>query len=413
MAANRINLRASASRAGDYPIGDILRGERATLGKSLLDVQRELSIKASHIAAIENLDPAAFSNPALLPGFVRSYARYLGLDPEPSFQRFCVECGLKPAKPTRSGIFSSGARSRAWPLARSSAAAPLFPARFTLAAGGRRGRGEIRLSAIGSILVLACLAAGLGYGGWIVLNDIQRVQFAPVEDMPLAIAEIDKLPPAPDFSPSDPPSKDPLAVVDLADLYRHQEREAPVLVPRDGPIAAIDPDLVAPLVAKAEPDRRAGAGAGEVLSVSAENDAAFAADSDPLSSRDETARAVSGEAFEPRQLSVVVERAAWVRVYLANGTIIFERILQKGETYTPPEGVGAPLIWAGNSGSVYVRIGDELRGPLGRGTRAARDIVLDPVVIAERFARVEQVPEVISQATDVQASPSGAPIAIQ
>ena len=30
-------------------LGDIMRGERATLGKSLLDVQRELKIKATYI----------------------------------------------------------------------------------------------------------------------------------------------------------------------------------------------------------------------------------------------------------------------------------------------------------------------------------------------------------------------------
>ena len=37
-------------------LGDVMRGERATLAKSLLDVQRELKIKASYIAAIENAE---------------------------------------------------------------------------------------------------------------------------------------------------------------------------------------------------------------------------------------------------------------------------------------------------------------------------------------------------------------------
>ena len=32
-------------------LGDLMRGERATLGKSLLDVQRELRIRASYVAA--------------------------------------------------------------------------------------------------------------------------------------------------------------------------------------------------------------------------------------------------------------------------------------------------------------------------------------------------------------------------
>ena len=75
----------------DYELrlGDIMRGERATLAKSLLDVQRELKIKASYIAAIENCDVSAFETPGFVAGYVRSYARYLGMDPETTFRRFC------------------------------------------------------------------------------------------------------------------------------------------------------------------------------------------------------------------------------------------------------------------------------------------------------------------------------------
>ena len=58
--------------AFELRLGDIMRGERATLGKSLLDVQRELRIKASYIAAIENADPDAFDTPGFIAGYVRS-----------------------------------------------------------------------------------------------------------------------------------------------------------------------------------------------------------------------------------------------------------------------------------------------------------------------------------------------------
>ena len=66
----------------DISLGDVMRGERATMGKSLLDIQRELKIKAAYIAAIENADPTAFETQGFVAGYVRSYARYLGLDPE-------------------------------------------------------------------------------------------------------------------------------------------------------------------------------------------------------------------------------------------------------------------------------------------------------------------------------------------
>ncbi len=78
-------------------LGDLMRGERATLGKSLLDVQRELKIKATYIAAIENCDISAFETQGFVAGYVRSYARYLGMDPEWAYQRFCGEANFTVA----------------------------------------------------------------------------------------------------------------------------------------------------------------------------------------------------------------------------------------------------------------------------------------------------------------------------
>jgi cytoskeletal protein RodZ len=79
----------------DVPLGDLMRGERATLGKSLLDVERELRIRATYIAAIENGDIDAFQSAGFIAGYVRSYARYLGMDTERTFQRFCEETGFR------------------------------------------------------------------------------------------------------------------------------------------------------------------------------------------------------------------------------------------------------------------------------------------------------------------------------
>ena len=77
--------------ASDVSLGDLLRGQRATLGKSLFDVQRELRIKAVYIAAIENCDVSVFEAPSFIAGYVRSYARFLGLDGDEIFAHFCAE----------------------------------------------------------------------------------------------------------------------------------------------------------------------------------------------------------------------------------------------------------------------------------------------------------------------------------
>lgn len=362
----------------DYSLGDELRGERATLGKTLLDIQRDLRIKAAYIAAIEDAKPEVFPNPGFVAGYVRSYARFLGLDPDEVFWRFCQESG-----------FSGGGQAA---VARG-ATPSRKPAGFVmpLARHEPRRMPQVSLSGLGSVFMLLCLVGGLGYGGWMVLQNIQRVQFAPVEDTPQATAELDVLQPPATEGADEPTLGDlaaPVAATSLADLYRQQELEVPILVPRDGPIASLDPDNAGLLAPAPVAATRASSVRDPDAPVSAVSVAA--ADGPEAGAPEPASVAVS-------KVVVVAERAAWVRVYLGNGTVIFERILEKGETYSPPEGSEVPLIWAGNSGSVYVRLGDELRGPLGHGTRAAKDIALDPVTLAGKFPVVTEVPETISQ----------------
>ncbi|MEO0762192.1 MAG: helix-turn-helix transcriptional regulator, partial [Pseudomonadota bacterium] len=101
----------------DYEVslGDELRGERACRGWSLRDAGRELCIKPAMIEAIENGDLSAFPNRSVVPGYVRSYARHLGLDDEVIYQRFCEESGFQSTLKTfgmteaRTGGSRSGA----------------------------------------------------------------------------------------------------------------------------------------------------------------------------------------------------------------------------------------------------------------------------------------------------------------
>lgn len=388
---------SGAKRFGpyEYALGDELRGERATLGKTLLDIQRDLRIKAAYIAAIEDAKPEVFPNPGFIAGYVRSYARYLGLDPDEVFWRFCQESG-----------FSGAAQARSTPSRGTSRKSAGFD--MPLARHEPRRMPQVSLSGLGSVFMLLCLVGGLGYGGWMVLQNIQRVQFAPVEDTPQATAELDGLKPLASDGPAEPTLTDlatPVAATSLADLYRQQELEVPILVPRDGPIAALDPDSVGALVIPAVATPR--------VSQVRDPDAPLRASPAVLTASTAIGPDVPvAAASAAGKVVVVAERAAWVRVYMANGTVIFEKIMEKGETYTPPEGSEIPLIWAGNSGSVYVRVGDELRGPLGRGTRAAKDIALDPTAIVEKFAVVTDVPETISQVFG-EVTPQGAPLVVQ
>ena len=95
MADGDANLILKGFDSYEVSLGDALRGERATLGKSLLDVERDLKIRAAYISAIEECDINAFPNTGFVAGYVRSYARYLNLDPDPTFEAFCREANFK------------------------------------------------------------------------------------------------------------------------------------------------------------------------------------------------------------------------------------------------------------------------------------------------------------------------------
>jgi cytoskeleton protein RodZ len=79
------------ARAHDVPISDILKRKRLDRGFDLVDVARETRIPLRHLNALEAGD---FSNlPALAYsiGFVRTYARYLGLDSDATARQFKTE----------------------------------------------------------------------------------------------------------------------------------------------------------------------------------------------------------------------------------------------------------------------------------------------------------------------------------
>ena len=237
-------------------LGDVMRGERATMAKSLLDVQRELKIKASYIAAIENCDVSAFETPGFVAGYVRSYARYLGMDPEWAFRRFCDEANFTVAHGMSAAASS---RRPAMPLARGEFAEPLANPNASFVPRGEAFLSRVQPGAIGSIVVLIALIGGVGFGGWTVFKEVQRVQLAPVEQAPGVTADLDPFAAAGAAHDSQArtgdtrlgamPASDlpPTAPEALDRLYRPETLDAPVMVARDGPIASIDPDTVGAL----------------------------------------------------------------------------------------------------------------------------------------------------------------------
>lgn len=360
----------------DLRLGDVMRGERATLGKSLLDVQRELKIKATYIAAIENTDPTAFETPGFIAGYVRSYARYLGLDPEWAYQTFCEEGQFQTAHGMSAQASKVGPASGGKPARRAKSSEirdPLGDPNALFVPRGETTWLHIEPSAIGSILVLVALIGGLGYGGWSVLQEVQRVQFAPVDQAPGVTSNVDPLgtgniiAAAADQGPGvEAPNPDA-----LDRLYRPQALDVPVLVARDGPIAAVDPRTFGTLVDEGAATRTAG-----VAPEPAALDAPAADDIAPV-------RVLAADAPD---VVVFATQPAWIRISAADGSVIFEKILDAGEEYVLPKTDEPPLLRTGYAGAVYFAVNGAAYGPAGDGAAVVKNIVMDQSELKETYA---------------------------
>ncbi|WP_428925869.1 helix-turn-helix domain-containing protein [Marinibacterium sp. SX1] len=355
----------------ELKLGDVMRGERATMGKSLLDVQRELRIKATYIAAIENSDPSAFDTPGFIAGYVRSYARYLNMDPEECFAAFCAESGFSVAHGMSAE--ASSVRKPAVPLRVSRKSAdvndPFLSPKLPFAPSGTSFWADFEPRAIGSTLVLLMLIGGIGYGGWMVLKQVQQVQLSPVEQTPVVLSDLDPLEAATARGEAEDPAIAPPSTEALDRLYRPAALDLPVLVARDAPISTLDPDQVGTLRPSALPDVDLAEAAPAVLPGEEQG---------PL-----TPQVVEDAA---PALVMVTVRPSWVRVRSADGSVIFEGIMEPGATWEVPATEEPPTLRAGESGAVYFSMNGQHYGPVGPAGTVTSNVPLSIGEVSERFA---------------------------
>lgn len=402
----------------EVKLGDQLRGERASKGKSLLDVQRELRLRAELIDAIENADASVFTAPGFAAGYIRSYARYLNLDPDDVYRRFCDESGYHAvASVSVEPTLNKGANKQVSPgrkvddLVINNRFAP---------ANARAARLDFSATLRGaaSVGALVALVVGLGFGGWTVLQNLQRVGFAPLPDAPdVVVSAPDIQAPtsyalaqaAPEAGESTEGSR-----VSLAELYADQEFAPPVIEPRDGPISSIDPmragvyavdDAVAPLVTEVA-QRSAPAVSGtpvvsldDVL-VGALQDSSRSAGFGDIGlagasladlTNGTTIDNLAGDPLTETPINIVAVEDAWLRVRDGEAKTLFTGILGAGDRFILPPDAEAPVLRAGNAGAVYLVVGDAAFGPLGAGPVVAKNVQLTPDAIRAAYPLADGV----------------------
>ena len=174
-------------------LGEELRGERATLGKSLLQVQKDLKIKAAYISAIENCDLAAFPNKGFVAGYIRSYARYLNLNPEEIYERFCAESGFTSQDGSRRLDSADRYKNRGLKDYNIETQLDWKPSYV--------GLQEVKSSLFSRsywffwpFLVAFLILFGISFGAWKVLIDIQKLKIVPADNLPMIMSEMNLQP---------------------------------------------------------------------------------------------------------------------------------------------------------------------------------------------------------------------------
>jgi len=344
-------------------LGDKLRGERATLGKTLDDIQKETRLRTEFLLGIENADITAFPAPSFIAGYVRSYASHLNLDPDECFNQFCKESGFiglqseidgkkrnKVIKPTK--LLDE----------------PILNPQIQKKKINNGILNNFSFSGLFSLTALLVLILGLGYGGVTVLNEVQKVNLSPINQSP-SVQSISSTSIYENsfFNDFDSNNTNIASNSDLEEFYRPTELVLPLMTPRDGPISAIDPAISGVYVE----DKNS------IISESNQEDIIQVKKNPQVIEEDLPS------------VYVVAQKPAWVRIYEPNGNILFENILDTGQRYEVPQSAQTAMLRAGNSGSVYLMIDNNFYGPLGTATGVAKKVNLRAETILENYTLVE------------------------
>jgi len=357
----------------EFHLGDILRGERATMGKSLLDVEKELKIKANYIVAIENCDPTVFESQGFIAGSVRSYARYLELDPDMIYELFCNESGFH----TMHGMAKSDEQKEEKKHRKKTEDSLFISPTTAYLPEQKKWYENIEPGAVGSLCVTIALVSALGYGAWSFFQEIQKVDLTPTESQPVVLTELQNLPTALDITNNlmldkSVGSKESSSRINR--IYRSTALDQPVIVARDEPISKLDPNqfgLFTPIPESNE------TGIEEIISalIPKKN-----SDKEELQ-----LKFPKVSADTPPLVTLITSKEAWIEIIAADGSVIFKNLMQPGSEFALPQTEKSPKLLAGMSGYVYMAIDGVLYGPAGKGVNVVKNVALDATSIMASY----------------------------
>jgi cytoskeletal protein RodZ len=95
-------------------LGDEFRVAREARHLSPSDVSEQIHIRSVYLQSIEDEDWSAIAAPVYVRGFIRTYARFLGLDPESAVERFNASLADQGQKPHETLVSPPRRRPSIW-----------------------------------------------------------------------------------------------------------------------------------------------------------------------------------------------------------------------------------------------------------------------------------------------------------
>lgn len=351
----------------DISLGDLMRGQRATLGKSLLDVQKEIGLAPYIIFAIENSDLEAFRNRSLIGSYVLQYSKYLGWEPNKTYARFCKETGhvskaINEAEISHNPLFEVTNGHKFKPSSTNSISL------FEHVLGGVLQKST--LIGLGAISVVSILFAGGGYLVWSfyfqVFDNPNQINTARTIGTEITTRDDTT-------EPDSSSTQNPFIVAVQAPNQKGLEKIGD-LIPldfEDDQASFSDWENHGSITSKYEPTK---------IPVEPE-----------VVSEEERLLANlvdMEEVTKPNKILLVTDSESWVRVKDENGRVLFERVLVEGEQYEVPDTPEMLILRAGNSSNLYFVIDGITYGPSGDGT-VIDNIYLNPEELRNSFAIVD------------------------
>ena len=372
---------AAAPKTDGTPISDPeglgagLRRARLARGLSLADVSASLRLRAAYLEAIENDRREALPGPVYANGYVRSYAAYLGMDPDAAVRRFKKEAGDPRARPEL--VFPSPAPE------------------------GRVPGGAALL--VGLVLLVTV------YGGWYYLTSKDYLLSDLVPDVPARLAHLmeppAETPPVAPQQTAQPAADNPrapsvaatpaptptLAVTPPTQTTPTQAvapEAAPVAPPArtDVSVASVEtsaPATTADLSSAAttpEPEGRAVVASVVPNAPPLNGLAISAAQATPSAANMAVATDVVDSAG-PGRIVVEALAPAWVRLRRPDGDVLLSKVMGRGEKFTIPDHPEV-LLSTGDAGSVAVFVDGARVAEVG----GAGQILEDVTLVADRLA---------------------------